>query len=107
MQAGVLGWVAWSRASSGNAGAELTLVVALLPLAATGLLFLRATGMMVELGAALAVVAAVLGALVGLGISICSCSPQTFDADAIALFVLAVVILPLAVAGLAGPKRPQ
>jgi len=92
--AGVFGWVALTRASSGQPGAVPSLLSALLPLVAAGLLFLRR-----GVGATLAIVAGLLGALFGFLLSFCPlCSPQPpLSAESIALYAGAVVVLALAV----------
>ena len=92
--AGILVWVGATRAENGTAGGILSLVSALLALVAAAFLFIRR-----GIGATLAIVAGLLGALFALVLSVCFlCSPQPpLSAEAIALFVAAVVILALAV----------
>jgi hypothetical protein len=101
----VLAWVAWTKLSTGQGGAQLVLPVALLSLAAAGLLFLRRNrgGVLAILAGTLAIFAALFGALVGLALSYCVlCSPQPpLSAESVALWVVAVVVLALVLADLA------
>jgi len=88
--AGLIGWVGLTRASNQPV---IVLSAALFPVAAAGLLFVRRA-----VGSALAVIAAILGALVGLLLSVCFLCPQQppLSPEAIALYVTALVIYLLA-----------
>lgn len=88
--AGVLGWVGVTRA--GTAVPVLS-VMAILPLAAAVLLYVRR-----GVGVTLAVLAALLAALLVYAMNFCFlvCNQQ-FSADSAALLVVAVVVLALAV----------
>jgi hypothetical protein len=88
--AGILIWIGVTRFTTGATGTEYLLGSALLPLAAAGLLF-RRRGM----GAGLAVVAALLGALVGVGLSFCLCSAP-LKTESIALLVASLAVFVLA-----------
>lgn len=90
--AGLMVWVVLTRAAADQRG--IPLLAALLPIAAAGLLFVRRA-----IGATVAVLAALLGALFGFLVSICVLCPAQapLSAEAIALFVTALVILVLAV----------
>lgn len=106
-QASALGWVAWTKASTGQGGALLVAFAALLPLLAAGLLALRRDGggPLSALGGTLAIIAALLGTLVGFVVSSCFyfyCGGQPpLSAEAIALLVLSIVVFALTVADLA------
>jgi len=89
--AGLLIWVGMTRFATGQAGTEYLLGSALLPLAAAVLLFRRR-----GLGAGLAVAAALLGALLGVGLSFCLCSaPLKTESIALLVASLAVFVLSL------------
>jgi hypothetical protein len=90
--AGLIVWVVLTRAVTDQRG--ILLLAALLPIVAAGFLFVRRA-----IGATLAVIAALIGALFGFLLSICVLCPvqQPLSAEAIALFVTALVILALAV----------
>jgi hypothetical protein len=90
--AGLIVWVVLTR-SVGDQRVIL-LLSALLPVVAAGLLFVRRA-----IGATLAVIAALLAALFGFLLSFCFLCPAQppLSAEAIALFVTALVILALAV----------
>jgi hypothetical protein len=90
--AGLIVWVVLTRAVTDQRG--ILLLAALLPIVAAGLLFVRRA-----IGATLAVIAAFIGALFGFLLSICVLCPvqPPLSAEAIALFVTALVILALAV----------
>jgi len=89
--AGVLGWVGVTRQTTGQPGALPALLVALLPLAAAGLLFRRPV-----LGATLAVLAALLGAGVALALTFCLCPMPPLAAEFMALYAAALAVLGLA-----------
>jgi len=84
---GVSAWVGVSRATSGQGGAPALLIAGLLPLATAGLLFVRP-----RLGAGLAVVAALVGAVSGIPLSFCLCGAPLSDSS-IALLVASGVVL--------------
>ena len=86
--AGVLIWVGMARASSGQTGTVPLLLFALVPLAAAGLLFIRR-----GFGAALAVIAALLAAGVGIGLSMFA--PLSTESIAILVAALGVFVLAL------------
>lgn len=88
--AGLIGWVGLTR---GTNQPVVVLIAALLPVAAAGLLFVRRA-----IGSTLAVIAALLGAIVGLLLSVCFLCPQQppLGPEAIALYVSALVIYVLA-----------
>jgi hypothetical protein len=91
--AGILIWVRVTRMSSGQPSDVPILLSALLALVAAGLLFVRR-----GIGAALAMVASLLGAFWGLLLSVCFlCPPEPLSAEAIALFVAAGLVFALAV----------
>jgi hypothetical protein len=91
--AGILGWIGVTRSTGGGGGvALLLLLVAVLPLAAAGLLYVRR-----GVGSALAILAAVVGALVGVGLSFCLCAaPLKPESIALLIGSLAVLIFALA-----------
>jgi hypothetical protein len=84
---GVSAWVGVSRATSGQGGAPALLIAGLLPLATAGLLFVRP-----RLGAGLAVVAALVGAVSGIALSFCLCAAPLSDSS-IALLVASGAVL--------------
>lgn len=88
--AGLIAWVGLTRASSQPV---IVLIAALLPVVAAGMLFVRRA-----IGSTLAVIAALLGAIVGLLLSVCFLCPQQppLSPEAIALYVTALVIYALA-----------
>ncbi|MDQ2966527.1 MAG: hypothetical protein M3R57_11845 [Chloroflexota bacterium] len=88
--AGLIGWVGLTRGSNQPV---IVLIAALLPVAAAGLLFVRRA-----LGSTLAVIAALVGALVGFLLSVCILCPAQppLSAEAVALYVTALVIYVLA-----------
>jgi len=90
--AALIVWVVATRAVGDQR--VILLLSALLPVVAAGLLFVRRA-----IGATLAVIAALLGAVFGFLLSICVLCPTQppLSAEAIALFVTALVILALAV----------
>jgi hypothetical protein len=89
--AGLMAWVVTTRAATGQ---PVVLLLAVLPVVATVLLFVRR-----GIGATLAVVAALAGALFGLLLSICILCPAQppLSPEAIALFATALVVFVLAV----------
>ena len=89
--AGVLGWVAGTRQTTGQPGALPVLLVALLPLAAAGLVFRRPV-----VGAILAVLAALLGAGVALALTFCLCPMPPLALEFVALYTAALVVFGLA-----------
>lgn len=102
--AAVLGWVAWTKLSSRQGGADIVLLVALFPLAAAGLLILgRNGGAPAVVGGVLGFFAALLGALVGLALAfcfLCGGYQPPLGVESIALWFVAVVVLALALADL-------
>ena len=87
--AGLIIFVGLTRSTSQP---TLVYVSALLPVAAAGLLYVRRS-----IGAAIAVLAALLGALYGFLLSVCIlCAPPPLSPEAIAIFVTAAVIYALA-----------
>jgi LPXTG-motif cell wall-anchored protein len=88
--AGLIVWVGLTRTSSDRLG--IVLATVLLPLLAAALLLIRR-----DIGATLAIFAALLGAFYGLVLSICIlCPPPPLSAEAIALWVTALAIYLLA-----------
>jgi hypothetical protein len=88
--AGLIGWVGVSRGSNQPV---IVLIAALLPVAAAGLLFVSRA-----IGSTLAILAALVGALVGFLLSVCIlCSEQPpLSPEAIAVYVTSLVIYVLA-----------
>jgi hypothetical protein len=88
--AGLIIWVGLTRAGRDQLGVVLLSV--LLPVAATALLFVRR-----QIGATLAVFAALLAVVYGFLLSVCLfCPPPPLSPEAVGLFVGAVVIYALA-----------
>lgn len=87
--AGLIIFVGYSRPSGQPAVVFLS---ALLPVAAAGLLFVRRS-----IGATVAILAALLGALYGFLLSVCIlCPPPPLSPEAVGLFVVSAVIYALA-----------
>jgi len=88
--AGLIGWVGLTRGSNQPA---ILLIAVLLPVAAAGLLFVHRA-----IGSALAVIAALVGALFAFLLSVCILCPEQppLSPEAIALYLIALVIYVLA-----------
>lgn len=89
--AGAFIWVGAMRATSGQPGGVPSLLLALVPLAAAGLLFVR-----LRVGATLAVLAALLGAGVAFALNFCLCPMPPLGPEFVALYVAAAVVFGLA-----------
>ena len=89
--AGAFIWVGQTRASSGQPGAVPSLLLALVPLVAARLLFVRP-----GVGATLAVLAALLGAGLAFGLNFCLCSMPPLGPEFVALYVAAAAVLAVA-----------
>ena len=88
--AGLIIWVGLTRADSSQLGVVLLSV--LLPVVAAGLLFVRRS-----IGATVAVLAALLGAVYGFLLSVCLfCPPPPLSPEAVAIFATSAVIYALA-----------
>ncbi len=90
--AGAFIWVGATRATNAQPGAAIpSLLLALVPLVAAGLLFARP-----GVGTTLAIVAALLGAGEAFALNFCLCPMPALSPEFVALYVAAAVVLALA-----------